>query len=159
MRSSIGDAFDVADNRTFDQDPEYGISALAEIGIKALSPAVNDPVTAIRVIDRLVRVLTVWGNADGGEEPSCDRVYVPPLDSAALFHVAFSQLALYGARDARVGARLQEALRSLSRVDDRQSAAAAREQASRALQHAKSALVLEQDYARLCAIHESFATD
>lgn len=158
-RRAIGDAFDVADNRTFDQDPEYGISALAEIGIKALSPAINDPVTAIRVIDRLVGVLTDWGNASGSEEPAYDRVYVPPLDAGELVRVAFSQLALYGARDVRVGARLQEALRLLSRVDDPPSAAAAREQANRALELAQAALVLEQDYARLCAINESFTRD
>lgn len=159
VQRSISEAFDVADNRTFDQDPEYGISALAEIGIKALSPSLNDPVTAIRVIDRLVRVLTDWGNASGGEKPAYDRVHVPSLDAGELFRVAFSQLALYGARDVRVGTRLQEALRSLSRVDDPCSAAAAREQAARALELAKAALVLEQDYARLRAINESFATD
>lgn len=158
-RHSIGQAFDIADNRSFDQDPGYGISALAEIGIKALSPGINDPVTAIRVIDRLVRVLTDWGNASGGEEPSYDRVYAPPLDAGELFCVAFSQLALYGARDARVATRLQNALRSLSRVADPRSAAAAREQANRALEHAKAVLMLEQDCERLCAINESFTTD
>jgi uncharacterized membrane protein len=155
VRCVIGEAFDIADNRTFDQDPEYGISALAEIGIKSLSPAVNDPVTAIRVIDRLVRVLTDWGNRSSGEPPRYDRVHVPPVDVDELFAVAFSQLALYCARDIRVGVRLQEALRSLSRVKDLDSAAAARRQAVRALEHAKAGHVLEEEFARLRAINES----
>lgn len=158
VRQAIVEAFDVADNRTFDQDPAYGISALAEIGIKALSPSLNDPVTAIRVIDRLVRVLTTWGNASGGDEPSYDRVYVPSLDAAELFRVAFSELALYGAGDVRIGVRLQEGLRSLSRVAAAGTAAAAREEASRALSLARAALDVEQDYARLRAIHETFGT-
>lgn len=158
QRRAIRQAFDIADNRTFDQDPRYGISALAEIGIKALSPSLNDPVTAIRVIDRLVRVLADWGNASGEKEPVYDRVHVPPLDPDELFRMAFSQLAQYGAGDARVGESLQKALRSLSGVADPRSAAAARKQAARALKHAKEALVLEEEYARLCSINESFMT-
>lgn len=146
---SICAAYDVADNRTFDQDPAYGISALAEIGIKALSPAVNDPVTAIRVIDRLVRVLTEWGSAAGDKKPRYGRVFVPPLDAEELFGVAFSQLALYCAGDVRVGVRLQEACRSLAQVSNPAGAEAARRQASRALELAKAALALEQDYERL----------
>ena len=149
-------AIDVADDRTFDQDPEYGISALAEIGIKALSPAVNDPVTAIRVIDRMVRVLTKWGDASRAKKPVYDRVHVPPLDTAELYRVAFSQLASYGAGDARVGACLQRALRALSQAADPESAGAAQEQASRALRLAKVALVLEEDYERLCSINRTF---
>jgi uncharacterized membrane protein len=159
VRESIRQAYDVADNRTFDQDPKYGISAMAEIGIKALSPAVNDPVTAIRVIDRLVRVLRKWGDASRDSKPHYDRVYVPALDADELFTVAFTQLALYGAKDARVGVRLQQAFSSLSRVSDADSAAAARTQADRALGHAKAALVLDEEYARLRSINKAIAQD
>lgn len=159
VRQSIREAYDVADNRTFDQDPKYGISALAEIGIKALSPAVNDPVTAIRVIDRLVRVLTQWCNAERDSKPHYDRVYVPALEADELFAVAFAQLALYGAKDARVGVRLQQAFSSLSRVADRESVAAARTQAARALGHAKAALVLDEEFTRLRSINEAVADD
>lgn len=157
-RNAVRAAFDVGDNRTFDQDPEYGLSALAEIGIKALSPAVNDPVTAIRVLDRLVRVLTAWGNRSRGAESRYDRVYVPPLEADQLFAVAFSQLAQYAAQDARVGVRLQEACRSLSRVSDRASAEAARHQGARALRLAKEALALEEDYDRVREANRSITT-
>jgi len=146
LREKICAAFDVGDNRSFDQDPPYGVSALAEIGIKALSPGINDPETASRVIDRLVRVLSAWGNAPRDIEPKYDRVYSPPLDSEDLFAVAFSQLALYGAKDVRVGIRLQEAFRSLATLDRADCAAAARQESERALALAKQALEVEADY-------------
>jgi uncharacterized membrane protein len=48
--------------RTFDQDPAMALRVLADIALRALSPAVNDPTTAIEAIDgidQLLRVLLV----------------------------------------------------------------------------------------------------
>ena len=39
--------------RTFEQDPKYPIRLLVDIAIKALSPAVNDPTTAVQAIDQI----------------------------------------------------------------------------------------------------------
>lgn len=153
---AVCEAFDISDNRSFDQDPAHGLSALAEIGIKALSPSLNDPVTAIRVIDRIVGVLGAWANASGEDAPKYDRVFVPPLDVERLFDIAFSQLALYSAKDLRVGLTLQRALRSMSRVDNDAFSDAAVAQAVRALALAETALALEADFDRVKSIHESF---
>lgn len=49
--------FIVGTQRTPAQDPEYGIRQLVEIGLRALSPGINDPHTAISVVDRLGAVL------------------------------------------------------------------------------------------------------
>ena len=43
--------------RTFEQDPKYPIRLLADIAIKALSPAINDPTTAIQAIDQIEDLL------------------------------------------------------------------------------------------------------
>jgi uncharacterized membrane protein len=46
--------------RTFDQDPAMALRVLADIALRALSPAVNDPTTAIEAlngIDQLLRLL------------------------------------------------------------------------------------------------------
>ena len=37
--------------RTFDQDPLLAFRLLADIGLRALSPAINDPATAVEVLD------------------------------------------------------------------------------------------------------------
>ncbi|MCI1114058.1 DUF2254 domain-containing protein, partial [Stenotrophomonas maltophilia] len=57
---AIRDAFSIGDERSYDQDPRFGLAVMAEIASRALSPAVNDSGTAIDVIGRLVRVLACW---------------------------------------------------------------------------------------------------
>ncbi len=47
--------------RTFVQDPAFGFRQLVDIAIRALSPAVNDPTTAVQSIDRLSDLLAVTG--------------------------------------------------------------------------------------------------
>ena len=43
----------LAAQRTFEQDPKYPIRLLVNIAIKALSPAINDPSTAVQALDSL----------------------------------------------------------------------------------------------------------
>ncbi|MEW5931296.1 MAG: DUF2254 domain-containing protein [Gemmatimonadota bacterium] len=59
-RAVLG-AFVLGPERMPDQDVEFGIVQMSDIAIKALSPSVNDPTTAIRCIDRLAEVLAEFG--------------------------------------------------------------------------------------------------
>ena len=43
--------------RTFDQDPLFAFRLLADIAMRALSPAVNDPATAVQVLDTIESLL------------------------------------------------------------------------------------------------------
>ena len=43
--------------RTFGQDPMFAFRLLADIGLRALSPAVNDPATAVQVLDTIESLL------------------------------------------------------------------------------------------------------
>jgi uncharacterized membrane protein len=144
-RKSICAAFDIGDTRGFDQDPGYGVSALAEIGVKALSPAIHDPVTALRVIDRLIQVLAICAESPAKVEPRYDRVFVAPMDLYEMYAVAFADLAQYGASDVQIGLRLQQAFLRLCQTRDPATVGAAREQSALALARAKAALVLERD--------------
>jgi uncharacterized membrane protein len=49
----IGNCFLFSRFRSIDQDVEYGIRQLADIGIKAISPAVNDPTTCVNCLNYL----------------------------------------------------------------------------------------------------------
>ncbi len=60
---AVRDAFNVAERRSFDQDPRFGIVVLSEIASKALSPAINDPGTAIATLASLVRILAILAEA------------------------------------------------------------------------------------------------
>ncbi len=50
-------AFDFGPSRTLQQDVEFGILQIVDIALKAISPAVNDPTTAIGCVDQLSRIL------------------------------------------------------------------------------------------------------
>ena len=51
-------------NAPFEQDPNYPIRLLVDIAIKALSPAINDPTTAVQTIDQLEDLLRRLGASD-----------------------------------------------------------------------------------------------
>ena len=42
---------EIGGERTFEQDPKYAIRLLVDIAIRALSPAINDPTTAVQALD------------------------------------------------------------------------------------------------------------
>jgi len=46
-------AFETGADRTFEQDPKYALRLLVDIAIKALSPAINDPTTAVQALDQI----------------------------------------------------------------------------------------------------------
>ena len=51
--SALLSAIDLDVERTFEQDPKYAIRLLVDIAIRALSPAVNDPTTAVQALDQI----------------------------------------------------------------------------------------------------------
>lgn len=144
-------AFTVADARDFGQDPRFGLIVLAEIASKALSPGINDPGTAIRVIGALARVLhdhapTALAEEGGVRYP---RVRVPPLDPDALFDDAFRPIARDGAGLVEVGVRLQKALASLAAVGDDAFRRAALRASCEAVERASRALTIPADVAHV----------
>ena len=77
--------------RTFEQDPKYPIRLLVDIAIKALSPAINDPTTAVQTIDQLEDLLRRLGAAelDAGhvvDENGALRLIVSDADLGGLSH-------------------------------------------------------------------------
>ncbi len=112
----IRSAFVMADERTFEQDARFGVCVLAEIALRALSPAVNDPGTAIDVIGRLVRLLAVFAKQKAGK-PMYPNVWIPPLEVADLFEDAFAPMLECCGNLYDVHMRLLKALRSLHAVD------------------------------------------
>jgi uncharacterized membrane protein len=71
--------------RTMAQDPLFGLRLLADIALRALSPAVNDPATAVQALDRLHELLAAAVDREVGPAPVRDadgvvRVVVPLPD-------------------------------------------------------------------------------
>lgn len=61
VAEAIRRAFVLGPERTPQQDVEFGMIQISDIAIKALSPSINDPTTAIRCIDRLSEILAELG--------------------------------------------------------------------------------------------------
>lgn len=138
--------------RTFEHDPRFGLSVLSEIASRALSPAVNDPGTAIDVIGRGIRSLTCWGNP---KEPAakidtdCQQVYLRGLTVDDLFDDFFAPIARDGAGLLEVDLRLMKALVSLAQINPAMFSAACTKHAELLLKRANIALVLDEDRHRL----------
>ncbi|WP_414720903.1 DUF2254 domain-containing protein [Streptomyces sp.] len=62
LRRRLDTSVYVGVERTFHQDLGFGLRQLADIGLRALSPAVNDPTTAVQCLDRIVQFLAALAN-------------------------------------------------------------------------------------------------
>lgn len=152
VAKSLRDAFSIGDSRSFDQDPRFGLAVMCEIGSRALSAAINDSGTAIDVIGRMTRLMSLF--APDPERKAKDgvlypRIHVPVLKSADLFEDAFMTLGRDGAGLIEVQLRLQKALIALSRMGDEDFRSAALFQSKLALARAEAAFTLDADRERL----------
>lgn len=152
-RNKLCSCFAIGQERSYDQDPRFGLAVMSEIASRAMSPAMNDAGTAIDVIGRLTRLLIRW--AEGTEAPQKDdeiaysRLYVPPIETRDLFDDAFNLIARDGANLIEVQIRLQKALHALAQVGDETFHACAHAQSRLALERALEAMTSEQDKARI----------
>jgi uncharacterized membrane protein len=114
-------AFDIGPMRTLQQDIEFGIIQIVDIALRAMSPAVNDPSTAISCVDQLSRILILWTSrmpppSHHFAPPHVLRVVIPWMSFDGLLDTAFEQIRHYGAADVAVSLRLLRAYHDLAGV-------------------------------------------
>jgi uncharacterized membrane protein len=105
--------------RTPIQDPEFAIHQLVEIAIRALSPGINDPYTAITCIDKLGAFLCSVSQREFPTNEHIDseqvlRVVSKSVKFNDLAEAAFNQVRQYGVSSIAVTIRLVESLYGLS---------------------------------------------
>lgn len=144
-------AFSIGAERSFTHDPRYGLIVLGEIGSRALSPGINDPGTAIGVIDTVHRLLWVRAEMMAAEpEVRFDRVEVARLSPDEMFADVFVPLARDGAGHVEVAERLLRSLAALrDGCEDAATSQAARILCADALDRARAALTQPADLARI----------
>ena len=112
-------AFDLGASRTLQQDIEFGVLQIVDIALKAISPAVNDPTTAVNCVDQLSRILILYASR---ETPAC-LLYDPPgvvrvsvtwIGFDGVLTSAFEQIRLYSKTDIAVSLRLLRALSDIA---------------------------------------------
>lgn len=103
--------FLIRGERTFVQDPAFGFRQLVDVAARALSPAVNDPTTAVQAIDRIGDLLAVVGNRPDPtgllvDSTGAVRVKRELRDFEALATLACTEIIRYGADAPQVARRL-----------------------------------------------------
>ncbi|MCX8228249.1 MAG: DUF2254 domain-containing protein, partial [Sulfitobacter sp.] len=146
LREGIQRNIVLGDVRTFDQDPRFGLIVMGEVASKALSPGVNDPGTAIDVINRIGRILTDYEDEIARERDEVlASIFVRPLNPADLIQDAFGALARDGKTVVEVQQCLQTTLGGLMRHPDDGLCKAARVAAERHLLRALSGITFAPD--------------
>lgn len=157
IHSKVCKAITIGKERSFDQDPRFGLSVLAEIASRALSPAVNDPGTAIDVINRGLRVLVSWKNyrfTGKDEQIIYPNVLVPELNLPDLFDDIFMPIERDGANMIEVQLRLQKALAALAYIDPDVFGAEVSRHLQLMQQRSESSSLVEADKQRLQPIYD-----
>jgi uncharacterized membrane protein len=114
-RQALRHAVNLERQRTFEQDPKYALRLLVDIAIKALSPAVNDPTTAVQALNQIEDLLRRLGvrNLDVGQvkdETGALRLIFPIPTWEHFLSLAFDEICLYGANSLQVMRRLRTVL-------------------------------------------------
>jgi uncharacterized membrane protein len=111
----ITDAFIIGTQRTPEQDAEYPIHQLVEVAIRALSPGINDPYTAIACIDQLGSSLNILAKREFPSAYYFDdqdklRLQIKPFTYSGMLNASFDQIRQYGNTSVAVTIRLLEIL-------------------------------------------------
>lgn len=107
----INACFVLGNHRTPDQDIQFGVYQLVEIAVRALSPGLNDPFTAITCIDQLGSALCRLVSRDIPPSYQYDpqdqlRLIAPPVTFAEIIDTAFNQIRQHSRTSTAVTLRL-----------------------------------------------------
>ncbi len=104
--------------RTMEQDPTFAFRILVDIGLKALSPAINDPTTAVLAIDQLHRLLRLAGQRHLHNDELYDRagrlrlIFRTP-NWEDFVHLTFTEMRHSGAGHIQIVRRLRAMIENL----------------------------------------------
>jgi len=130
LSGKINAAFILGPERTLEQDVEFAISQLAEIAVRALSPGINDPITANTCIDWLGAVLCQLANRKMPSSHRYDaknrlRVICTPFTLEGMVDAAFNMIRQNSEAVPAVSIRLLETIATVAdqvhRKEDRKA--------------------------------------
>lgn len=102
----------LGEERTLEQDPKYALRILVDIAIRGLSPAVNDPTTAVQALEQIGDLLLQLGRCPSLETGTfCGsddkvRLVVPFPAWTDLVNLALNEILFYGASSVQVTRRM-----------------------------------------------------
>ncbi|MFJ6635040.1 DUF2254 domain-containing protein [Streptomyces sp. NPDC091376] len=105
--------------RTIEQDPAFALRILVDVAIRALSPAVNDPTTAVQVLNHIEALLHTIGRVELHrvytlrDRRGRPRLVVPGRSWEDFLQLALTEIREYGATSTQVCRRLRALLQGL----------------------------------------------
>lgn len=116
-------AFSFYHERTIRQDVAFGFQMIVDVALRALSPTLNDPTTAVHCVEvlgdllaRFARRAVPQATRDlGGDR----RLFRPHASFGELVKISFEQITIHGRTDPRVAIAILEALAGLAEIDGR----------------------------------------
>lgn len=119
LAEQIVNCFIVGPQRTPEQDVEFAIHQLVEVALRALSPGINDPFTAITCIDQLGSALCCLSDRAFPSPCRYDdegrlRIISKPLTFEGVTNAAFDQIRQCGSTNIAVTIRLLETLKTIA---------------------------------------------
>ncbi|MFC1136886.1 DUF2254 domain-containing protein [Pasteurella multocida] len=147
--------FVLAKGRTYEQDPNWGFIVLSEAAQRALSPAVNDPGTAINIMAIMMNLFVQEPEPQSeADVVEYDRLSIAQLDCAEWIRDAFAPISRDGAGILEVNVVMQKVLASIWRnVPEKAVSNAALLMAEQALARAEQALALPAEREQLREKH------
>lgn len=120
MIECVNAAFALGNQRTSGQDIEFAVNQLVEIAVRALSPGINDPFTAMTCVDRLGSALCRLAQQDMPSPYRYDnqdqlRIITPVFTFPDITDAAFNQIRQYSRSSAAVTIRLLETLAEIAK--------------------------------------------
>lgn len=116
----------IGKTKTSQQDLEFSINQMVEIAVRALSPGVNDPYTAIACIDNLTATMsylaqTKFPSKYRFDEAGVLRVIADTIDFEGVLDAAFNQIRQFSGGSTAVIIRLMEALTTIHEFTNKES--------------------------------------
>ena len=157
--TSIKQVFTIGSQRSYDQDPLFGLTVLSEVASRALSPGINDPGTANDVVIQAGRLLTRLAQsfdaerkvAENGETAPVDfpRIHMLPISCTEIVETMFTPIARDGADKIEVVTTMLQILYGLTLAGDPDLAKAAAVMADMVKHRARESLPHTIDHAIL----------
>ncbi|MFP3712120.1 DUF2254 domain-containing protein [Puerhibacterium sp. TATVAM-FAB25] len=121
LLAALAGTVDIGHERTIEQDAGFGFRQLADIAVKALSPGINDPVTAAHAVGHMAELLVALTHCRLGptlhvDDAGTGRAVVPDRDFRYYLDIACGQVRRYGRREPTVLIALLQLCRDVAVV-------------------------------------------
>lgn len=110
LRAQVLNCFVLEHNRSYSNDPRFGLLVMSEVAQKAMSAAINDPATAITTINALTRILVDTEACSDVETPEYPNLSIEQFKASEFIKPVFAPIARDSQGNMEINMRLLKCL-------------------------------------------------